>query len=455
MRTAWPSWRRRLVRRRPEYRRTWRRWPVRWRSLRWKVAVLMAAVVCTVATGIGVLVHQATYARSLSQARDTAQRQLDLAVVTYSRTGSTQGSEARLEAPHMPARLRELVRRGHQGTAFGAGEYGPAMWGARPVGGRILSVEIDMRADLRNLRALDASMGLAGLIAAGVVLPLGVLSADRLARRLRYAAGTARRITGGDLDARIGTGDRPGDEIAEISTAVDAMAASLQQRLCSEQQFTADVAHELRTPLMGLVTSAELLPDGEAAGYVRDRVRVLRTLIEELLEISRLDAGVERADLAPCPLGPLVEDCVRRTGLEVEVRVVRTAVVDTDPRRLDRIVANLVTNAHRHGRPPVRVTVEGEVVTVRDRGSGFPDSLLSQGPQRFRTGSKERGRGHGLGLTIALGQARLIHAALDFVNAADGGAIATVRLPGRHRTETETETWTETGPGPALGPIHP
>ncbi|SHN34914.1 sensor histidine kinase [Streptomyces yunnanensis] len=400
-----------------------------WRSLRWKVAALVAVAVCAVAAGIGVLVHQATYARALSQARDTAQRQLDLATTAYSRTGSTQGTEGRLDASEVPEDLSELVRRGHDGTAFGRNRYGPVMWAARPVGARMLCVDVDMRADLRNLKLLDATMGLAGLIAVGAVLPLGALSAERLARRLRYAAGTARRIANGDLDARIGAGDRPGDEIAEISTAMDSMAASLQQRLRSEQQFTADVAHELRTPLMGLVTSAELLPEGEAADYVRDRVRVLRTLIEELLEISRLDAGVEQADLAPCPLGPLVEDCVRRTGLEAEVQVADGAVVDTDPRRLDRIVANLVANAHRHGRPPVEVRVSGAVVTVRDRGPGFPDALLADGPQRFRTGARERGRGHGLGLTIALGQAHVIGAGLDFANAADGGAIATVRLP--------------------------
>ncbi|SHL85077.1 sensor histidine kinase [Streptomyces yunnanensis] len=400
-----------------------------WRSLRWRVAALVAAAVCAVAVGIGVLVHQATYARALSQARDTAQRQLDLAVTTYSRTGSTQGSGARLDSSEVPEDLRELVRRGHQGTAFGRDQYGPVMWAARPVGARLLCVEVDMRADLRNLKELDATMGLAGLVAVGVVLPLGALSAERLARRLRYAAGTARRITEGDLDARIGAGDRPGDEITEISAAVDSMAASLQQRLRGEQQFTADVAHELRTPLMGLVTSAELLPEGEAADYVRDRVRVLRTLVEELLEISRLDAGAEHADLAACSLGPLVEDCVRRTGLDAEVRVADGAMVETDPRRLDRIVANLVANAHRHGRPPVEVTVAGAVVTVRDHGPGFPAALLADGPQRFRTGARERGRGHGLGLTIALGQAHVIGAGLDFANAADGGAIATVRLP--------------------------
>jgi C4-dicarboxylate-specific signal transduction histidine kinase len=68
-------------------------------------------------------------------------------------------------------------------------------------------------------------------------------------------------------------------------------------------------------------------------------------------------------------------------------------------------------------------------VTVRDHGPGFPEDLLADGPQRFRTGTPERGRGHGLGLTIALGQARVIGAELSFANSPDGGAVATLRLP--------------------------
>ncbi|MET8178707.1 HAMP domain-containing sensor histidine kinase [Streptomyces sp. NPDC005336] len=417
-------------------------------TLRWRIVALVAAATCAAAAAVGVLVHNASRERELSRARDAARTTLDRAALTYARTGGVQGSGAVLEAPALPGGLRRLVGKGHQGTEFVNGPGGPAMWAARPAGGQTLSVRIDMSTSMRNIGALDTNIILAGLVTTTVVLPLGVLTAERMSRRLRTAAATARRIAAGDLDARISAATRPHDEIAEISGAVDSMAAALQERLLSEQRFTADVAHELRTPLMGLVTAAELLPPGQAAGYVRDRVRVLSTLVEDLLEISRLDAGAEEADLSPCPLGPVLDEVIARTGLAVRLRTgeeegVRDGEgpkVWTDPRRLERIVANLVANGHRHGREPVEVTVaaDGSTVTVRDHGSGYPDDLLEKGPQRFRTGVRERGRGHGLGLTIAAGQAQVIGATLEFGNASDGGAIATLRLP--------------EGPGP--GPIH-
>jgi signal transduction histidine kinase len=107
--------------------------------------------------------------------------------------------------------------------------------------------------------------------------------------------------------------------------------------------------------------------------------------------------------------------------------------VRTDPSRLERVLANLLSNANRHGRPPVVVTVDGPRIEVRDHGPGFPDELLREGPSRFRTGSADRaGSGHGLGLTIAAGQSRVLGARLTFRNAPPqegGGAVAELLLP--------------------------
>jgi signal transduction histidine kinase len=401
-----------------------------WRSLRWKIAALVAMASCAVALAVGVLVHQSTFARSMSLGRDRAFNAMVSVLDVYRRTGITPADGP---DPHEipPTLLQQARSTGRFSTWYDDRRPDiPWMWAAQPVGGQVLAVRIDMGTELRGLRALDRHIVAASLAALGAVVPLAALAAELPNRRLRRVARTARRIADGDLDARTMAGGRSGDEITEIAGAVDSMAGALQERLLTEQRFTADVAHELRTPLMGLVTSAELLPESEATDLVRDRVRVLRALVENLLEISRLEAGVEHADLRPVALAGFIEECLARTGLPARLTVTGAGVAETDPRRLDRIIANLVVNAHRHGRAPVEVSVDGTTIAVRDHGPGFPAALLADGPQRFRTGVAERGRGHGLGLTIAAGQAQVIGGRLAFGNVPDGGAIATLHLPG-------------------------
>lgn len=405
-----------------------------WRSLRWKIAALVAMASCAVAVAVGVLVHQSTFERSMSLGRDQAFSALLAVVDDYRRTGRTPAHPDPTEIP--PVLLQQARSTGEYVTWYDDRRPDvPWMWAVQPVGGQALAVKIDMGPELRSLQALDRHIVMASLAVLAVVVPLAALAAELPNRRLRRVARTARRIADGDLEARSMVSGRGGDEIAEISATVDSMADSLRDRLLNEQRFTADVAHELRTPLMGLVVSAELLPESEATELVRSRVRVLRTLVEDLLEISSLDAGAERADRALVPLGRFVEESLSRTGLQAKLTVTGDPVADTDARRLDRIIANLVTNAHRHGRPPVEVTVNGTAIVVRDHGPGFPGALLADGPQRFRTGAAERGRGHGLGLTIALGQAQVIGAGLAFANAPDGGAIATLHLRGATGSE--------------------
>ncbi|SDG66326.1 sensor histidine kinase [Streptomyces griseoaurantiacus] len=406
-----------------------------WRSLRWKIALLVTVACCAVAVTVGLLVHRSTLDRSMNDGAAKAVSQLSGAVEDYERDGVPP--DGLVVAPgEMPD---ELLRRlqDRRGRAAGSATWydgdspgdHPSMWAARTLHGAPVAVSADMTSDLLTRRALDRHMWKYSLAALAVVVPLSALAAELPIRRLRRVARTARRIDGGDLAARTAAGGRGGDEITEISATVDSMADSLRERLLTEQRFTADVAHELRTPLMGLVTASGLLPEDETTDLVRDRVGVLRTLVEELLEISRLDAGAERAELRPVPLAEMVAESVARTGLDTRFTATDSRSAQTDPRRLDRIVANLVVNAHRHGRTPVEVEVAGTTVTVRDHGPGYSAELLADGPQRFRTGASERGRGHGLGLTIALGQARVIGASLEFANAPGGGALATLRLP--------------------------
>jgi signal transduction histidine kinase len=105
------------------------------------------------------------------------------------------------------------------------------------------------------------------------------------------------------------------------------------------------------------------------------------------------------------------------------------ASVATDPRRLARVLTNLLDNADRHGSPPVAVRVCGARIDVLDRGPGFSDALLSSATERFTKGDAARSGGTGLGLAIAAAQARVIGASLEVRNRPDGGGVVTVRLP--------------------------
>ncbi|MER7208898.1 HAMP domain-containing sensor histidine kinase [Streptosporangium sp. NPDC000239] len=406
-------------------------------SLRWKVAALITLACCAVTAVVGVLVHRTTLDRTMGQAKERAVESVHKAVEGYRANAPAEDPAAWIgrigRLGELPDSLRALLTGDEAVAWYDDGRpTRPWMWAAQRIDGDLVAFSrLEMGSERVRLHALDRAMVQAALIALAVVVPVSVGLAELTNRRLRRVAATARRIADGDLDARVSAPGRGlgRDEIADISVAVDSMAASLQYRLLAEQRFTADVAHDLRTPLMGLVTVAGLLDEGEAADLVRDRVGVLRSLVEDLLEVSRLDAGAEVAERVRVPLAELARRSAARVGVEVAVTVLGDPVAETDPRRLDRILANLVLNAHRHGGPPVEITVGDNVVEVRDHGPGFPPELLADGPKRFRTGAAERGRGHGLGLTIALGQAHVIGAGLTLANAPEGGAVATLRLP--------------------------
>ncbi|MFJ7997872.1 histidine kinase dimerization/phospho-acceptor domain-containing protein [Streptomyces sp. NPDC096310] len=421
-------------------------------TLAWKAAVFISVMCCALAALLGVLVHVSVTRQTVDSARAKALSRLTDVARTYE-AGGPLPRFAGVDAPGLPEPLRALAVHGRRGTMVADFRGRPTMWAAGPADGHALAARVDYSLSRSTITHLDRSILGSSVPAIGATLLVGAFAVTRVTRRLHLTAQVARRISAGDLDARVNdprtrTGTSTGaprarDEVTTVSGALDAMAATLQGRLLSEQRFTADVAHELRTPLTGLSAAAELLPEGRPTEMVRDRVRAMRTLTEDLLEISRLDARTETVDLAVHALAPLVERVVRPSAHAAPdtnsgttsgaysgatgVRIVRDAFVETDRRRLERVLGNLVANAHRHGRAPVVLTVDGPVVTVRDHGAGYPAYLLEHGPQRFRT--EGSGVGHGLGLTIAVGQAAVIGAELVFHNAPDGGALARITLP--------------------------
>ncbi|NED84247.1 HAMP domain-containing histidine kinase [Streptomyces sp. SID11233] len=425
-------------------------------TLTWKSAVFITVMCCVLAALLGVLVHTAVTHQTVGHAREKALARLADVTAAYE-AGEALPPRSGIDPPGLPASLRELAVDGERGTMVAERLGRPTMWAAAPADGHALATRIDYSQSARTINGLDGAIIGSSLLAIGATLLAGGFAVTRVTRRLHQTARVARRIGAGDLDARVNDPRTAGptrrqDEVAIVAGALDTMASALQRKLLAEQRFTADVAHELRTPLTGLSAAAELLPPGRPSELVQDRVRTMRALTEDLLEISRLDTRTEHVDLDVYELEPLARRVVSVSGTDTEVGVVGDGPpvrVETDRRRLERVLSNLISNAHRHGRPPVVLTVDGPVVTVRDHGAGFPGYLTEGGPQRFRTegGSK----GHGLGLTIAAGQARVMGAQLVFENAADGGAVARLTLPEyvpREDEETGKEAGKEAGKEP-------
>ena len=283
------------------------------RSLRWRIALAVTVVAAVVAATIGVFVHRASSDDRDQRARAEAVDRLNLAAEIFAGSGQLAlGAERASDA--VPASVREAVESGDLVT-FADGD---ALWAGRPVpGGEGVFIRSSLAADQAAIDELDRTLLLVGAAATLFAALLGILVAGGLSARLRDAAAVARRVAAGETDARIdATGS---DEVADLSGALDQATSALGARIEAEKQFVADVAHELRTPVTGLVSAAELLDDSRPAEIVRERTRELRGLVEDLLQISRLDAGVETADRSQMELTAAARDAVARTGVEASV----------------------------------------------------------------------------------------------------------------------------------------
>ncbi|MER5889191.1 two-component system sensor histidine kinase CseC [Streptomyces sp. NPDC001941] len=419
-------------------------------GVRWKISIAIAAVGALIAIALSLVVHNAARVSMLDNAREVQMERLRFAQRLYEASKPREPKfGAKLNDPGLPGELDKLMRENRRGTYVRETPKGaPDVWAAVPLGnGDVLSMHSRIVADgsTQIMQDLDQALVVGSVSVVFGGCALGVLIGGQLSRRLRNAAAAAGKVAQGNTGVRVGdaVGGVVRDETDELARAVDALTDALNERIEAERRVTADIAHELRTPVTGLLTAAELLPPGRPTELVRDRAQAMRTLVEDVLEVARLDSASERAELQEIALGEFVSRRVTVLAPEAEVRVVHESWVSTDPRRLERILGNLLANAAKHGKPPVEVTVEGRVVRVRDHGPGFPEALLREGPSRFRTGAYDRaGHGHGLGLTIAAGQARVLGARLTFRNAAPegalepGGAIAVLWLPEHAPTTT-------------------
>jgi len=293
----------------------------------------------------------------------------------------------------------------------------------------------------------------AGLLLA-MITTVAIAGSRRVLLPVRRLAHAATRMAGGDLSVRIQPRGR--DELAQLVTSFNGMASALEDKVgeleqmaARARQFAGDVSHELRTPLTAMTAVVGILHEhpeltGDAAAaarLVRQEVLHLNRLVEDLIEISRFDAGTAQLVTDDTDVAAVVDRCLRARGwTDVSADVPAGLTVRLDRRRFDIILANLVGNALRHGAAPVTVTAglqpDGQggtslTVAVRDHGDGLPPDAIPHLFDRFYKADTARARseGSGLGLAIAWENARLHGGRIDAGNHSGGGAIFTVSLP--------------------------
>ncbi|MEU7634994.1 HAMP domain-containing sensor histidine kinase [Streptomyces sp. NPDC039016] len=361
--------------------------------------------------------------------------------------------------------------------------------GAQVIGGGPTGYMMkSLATERQDLTSLGWSLGIAtalALVGSALLAQAAATTVLRPVQRLGYAA---RQLGEGRLDTRLRvTGT---DELADLSRTFNRTAERLQQRVeelsgreAASRRFVADMSHELRTPLTAITAVTEVLEEeadsldpmiAPAVQLVVSETRRLNDLVENLMEVTRFDAGTARLVLDHVDVADQVTACIdARAWLDaVELDADRGTMVRLDPRRLDVILANLIGNALKHGGSPVRVSVRTEpaeptaavpaadgaepvaeesapggdadpfergrepggeqlVIRVRDHGPGIPEEVLPHVFDRFykASASRPRSEGSGLGLSIAQENAHIHGGGISAANHPEGGAVFTLRLP--------------------------
>jgi two-component system sensor histidine kinase MtrB len=297
----------------------------------------------------------------------------------------------------------------------------------------------------------------------GMLALLGVVTwtmARQTVTPVTRAATVAERLAEGHLSERM-PGARGTDEMASLARSFNEMAESLQDQIrrmeelsAMQRRFVSDVSHELRTPLTTIRMASEIIHESRhqmdedtarSAELLLGQIDRFESLLADLLEISRFDAGAAVLDAERRDLRDLVMSVVEQAAPLANTKDVRVSVrlpdadaaADFDPRRIERILRNLVVNAIEHAEErPVEVTVAEDdravAVVVRDYGVGMTKQEVEHVFDRFWRADPARARttgGSGLGLAIALEDARLHAGRLDAWGRPGQGASFRLTLP--------------------------
>lgn len=301
------------------------------------------------------------------------------------------------------------------------------------------------------IESLNRGLLTAALISGVVALVLSVGLAYAVSRPVQQLTKAVSFLSGGDLNQRVDVRGR--DELSRLGYAFNQMAESLERSEDNRRAMTADIAHELRTPLAIQRAHLEAIQDGiypltlENLDPVMEQNHTLAHLVEDLRTLALADAGELRMQIRPTDLKDLVQRLAARfqsraesLNITIQTRLPREETIfQVDPDRINQILNNLVSNALRYtpenGTIRIELGVQGQsaaVITVSDSGAGIPEESLPYIFERFYRADKSRSRqegGTGLGLAIARQLAQMHGGSLTAANAPTGGAVFTLTLP--------------------------
>jgi signal transduction histidine kinase len=285
--------------------------------------------------------------------------------------------------------------------------------------------------------------------AATAALVASLLVGGSILRSLERVRTASSHLARGDLSARA-PGGGPA-ELADLAASFNEMAENLEGLFDARRQLVAWASHDLRTPLASMQAMLEAFEDGlaEPQQYLpamREQVRTLGLLVDDLFELARIDAGLLTLELRELPLAPLVDACVR--GLEAEAAAKHVALraeidsrdarVRAAPEKIERVIYNLLTNALRHTPSDgsvaliVQPLAEEVRITVEDTGEGLSGEAVKRMFDRFWRGDRARSReggGAGLGLAIARGLVEAHGGQIWAESRPGGGARVSFTLP--------------------------
>lgn len=311
-------------------------------------------------------------------------------------------------------------------------------------------VEVFPLDTLRHTLALLRNSLMAGtLVALATGAFLGAWSARRVLRPVTRVAEAAEALARGALDTRLAS-ERDVD-LNRLVTSFNTMVDAVQRRIEREARFASDVSHELRTPLGALSAATQVLerrrdelPERaqQAVDVITSQLRRLSTMVLDLLEIARIDAGVADVHLEEDDLSSLLGRVADGLGVPRSLLQVAPgtgpAHVMIDRRRFEQIMRNLVDNAGKYGGGVTRIGMHRDggdiVVVVDDAGPGVSSAERQRIFERFARGrSAQDIPGTGLGLALAMDQAALLGGTVSASSSPEGGARFSVRLPEKHQ----------------------